>query len=141
MSRVGTYLNFMGQTEEAFTYYATLFGTEITSLTRFGDIPDGPPLADDEKNLVMNAAMTIVNGHQIMATDMLPSMGHSLRIGNNTTVLLDVDSRDEADRYFNGLSDGGSESQGMADMFWGAYWGVTLDRFGIRWMINHTPSA
>lgn len=142
MARVNTYLNFAAQSEEAFTTYAKIFGTQITSLIRFSDVPAMGPgeLPAEEQGLVMHAEMPILAGHILMATDMLASMGHETRVGNNTTLCLDVDSRDEADRLYGALSDGGSEGSPMADMPWGAYWGVTLDRFGVRWMINHTTA-
>lgn len=95
----------------------------------------------DELTLVMHAEMPILAGHRLMATDMLDSMGQHTRIGNNTTLCLDLDSRQEADRLYSALSQGGSEGSPMADMPWGAYWGVTLDRFGIRWMLNHTATS
>jgi PhnB protein len=76
-----------------------------------------------------------------MGTDVLASMGHELRIGNNTTIVLETDSRDQADEFYDALSMGGSETQDGSDMFWGAYWGVCLDRFGVRWMISHTPTV
>ena len=139
MARVNTYLNFQGQTEEAFTYYAKVFGTEITMLARFSDTPGPGELPAEERDMVMHAELPILAGHVLMATDMLRSMGHETRIGNNTTLCLEVDSRDEADRLYGALSDGGSEGSPMADMPWGAYWGVTLDRYGIRWMISHGP--
>jgi PhnB protein len=142
MTRVSTYLNFQGQTEEAFAHYAKTFGTEVTTLTRFSDMPAGPgELPAEERNLVMHAEIPIAGGHVLMATDMLRSMGQQTRIGNNTTLNLEVDSRDEADRLYGALSEGGSEGSPMADMPWGAYWGVILDRYGIRWMINHTPAS
>lgn len=143
MARVNTYLNFQGQAEEAFGFYASVFGTEITMLTRFGDMPAAGPgeLSDVERGLVMHAELPIISGHLLMATDMIESMGQRTRIGNNTTLCLDVDSRDDADRFYAALSEGGSDGSPMADMPWGAYWGVTLDRFGIRWMVNHTPAG
>jgi len=143
MARVNTYLNFQGQTEEAFTFYAMTFGTEITMLTRFSDMPAAGPgeLPAEERELVMHAELPIVAGHVLMATDMLRSMGHEIRIGNNITLCLDVDSKEEADRLYGALSAGGSEGSPMADMPWGAYWGVTLDRYGIRWMINHAHAS
>jgi len=143
MARVNTYLNFPGQTEEAFTFYAKTFGTEITMLTRFSDLSSAGPadLPADERDLVMHAQLPILAGHLLMATDMVQSMGQETRIGNNTTLCLDVDSKEEADRLYDALSDGGSEGSPMADMPWGAYWGVTLDRYGIRWMINHPHTA
>lgn len=142
MARVNTYLNFQGQAEEALRVYAQTFGTELTSLTRYGDLPaagPGEPGAG-EVELVMHAELPILAGHHLMATDMLSSLGQQTRVGNNTTICLDVDSRQEADHLFNALSAGGTEGSPMADMPWGAYWGVTLDRFGIRWMVNHAPA-
>jgi PhnB protein len=143
MARVSTYLNFQGQAEEAFTFYAGTFGTEITMLTRFSDMPAMGPgaLPAEEQGLVLHAELPIVAGHVLMATDMLGSMGQETRVGNNPTLCLDVDSREAADRLYDALSDGGSEGSPMADMPWGAYWGVVLDRYGIRWMVNCTPPA
>jgi len=144
MSRVCTYLNFQGQTEEAFEYYASVFHTEYaTPLIRFGDVPSPSPLSAEEARGVMNVSLPILDGHIIMGTDFLESAGHQIRVGNNTTIVLETDTRDQADEFYLALSQGGSptEKQDMTDMFWGAYWGVCLDRFGIRWMISHTPDA
>lgn len=122
-ARVNSYLNFQGQTEEAFALYAQVFGTEPTVLTRYSDMPAAGPgeLPAAERDLVMHAGLPIITGHLLMATDMLASMGHQTRIGNNTTLCLDVDSRDEADHLYGALSEGGSEGPPMADMPWGAY--------------------
>jgi PhnB protein len=139
MARVSTYLNFEGETEEAFRRYAEIFGTEITEpITRMGELPPDPsrpPLGDNERDLIMHMRVTILGGHVLMGTDMLASMGHSRRIGNNVTLNLEVDSEEEARRLYDALSEGGSESSGLQPMPWGI-WGVTLDRFGIRWMFN-----
>ena len=139
MSRVSTYLNFSGETEEAFNFYASLFGTEITGeIARLGDMPTAPgqpELTADEQKLVAHIELPILAGHVLMGTDFVESMGHERRIGNNTTINLELDSRDEAERLYAALSEGGSESTGLSDMPWG-YWGCTLDRFGIRWMFN-----
>ncbi|MGH8981505.1 MAG: VOC family protein [Acidimicrobiales bacterium] len=142
MPRVNTYLNFQGQTEEALTFYATIFGTEITMLSRFSDMPAAAPhLTDDERDFVLHAELPILADPLLMATDMLRSLGHETRIGNNTTICLDVDSKEEGDRLYASLSDGGSEGSPMADMPWGAYWGAILDRYGIRWMVNYSPAS
>ena len=143
MARVNSYLNFQGQTEEAFTFYATVFDTEISMLTRYREMPAAGPgeLPADEQALVMHAELPILAGHLLMATDMVESMGQQTRIGNNTTLCLDVDSREEADRIYDALAQGGSEGSPMADMPWGAYWGVVLDRYGIRWMVNHSTAT
>ena len=142
MSRVSTYLNFDGQTEEAFTFYASVFHTQFASPPiRFADVPSPTPLSEEEARGVLHVSLPILNGHVIMGTDILASAGHHLRIGNNTTIVLETDTREQADTFYDALSPGGSEGQAMADMPWGAYWGVCLDRFGIRWMITHTPDA
>jgi PhnB protein len=144
MSRVSTYLNFMGQTEEAFEFYRSVFGTELVApVTRMGDMPSspgGPELSDAERNMVAHVELPILAGHVLMGTDMVESMGHQLRVGNNVTIDLEPDTRAETDRLYSVLSAGGSESTGMQEMPW-AYWGCTLDRFGIRWMFNCYQAA
>ncbi len=129
----------MEQAQEAFARYAEIFNPGYDCpVQRFGDL-GGLPLSDEDKTKVLHIELPILNGHVLMGTDMLKSSGHELRIGNNTTVSLEFDSREEALRHYEQLAEGGSESTGMADMPWGAYWGCTLDRFGIRWMVTATP--
>jgi PhnB protein len=139
MAKVSIYLNFMGNTEEAFNYYKLVFKTEFSSpIFRMEDMkrPDGmPPLLETDKKKIMNVELPIFGGTIIMGTDMLESMGHKLVIGNNTTIDLEPDTKEEADRLYNALSKGGSDCVAPHDEFWG-YWGVCLDRFGIRWMFN-----
>lgn len=140
MSAVSIYLNFMGNTEEAFNFYKKVFGTEFQGPVMYmKDIPvqpGMPPLSEKEKNSIMHVSLPILGGTKIMATDMLESLGHKLIEGNNVTINLEPDSKEETDRLFNALSDGGSEVAPMRDEFWG-YWGCCKDRFGIRWMFNY----
>ena len=140
MARVSTYVNFLGNTEEAFEFYRSVFGTEyIGTIARMGDVPSNPgvpPLSEAEQRMVMHIELPILGGHVLMGTDMIESMGHQLRIGNNTTIMLEPDTRAEADRLYAALSVDSTEATGMMDMPWAAYWGVCLDRFGIRWMVN-----
>lgn len=140
MARVSTYLNFNGNTEEAFNFYRKVFGTEFAGpINRMGDVPDDPTLPampDAVKNLIMHIELPILAGHVLMATDVVESMGQQLKIGNNTTINLEPDTREETDRLYSELSAGGSEASGMQDMFWGSYWGSCLDKFGVRWMFN-----
>jgi len=139
VSRVSTYLNFMGNTEEAFSFYGSIFGTEpVGDVARMSDMPSGPgmpELSDAEQRMVAHMELPILAGHVLMGTDMLESMGHQLRIGNNVTINLELDTRAETDGLYAALSEGGTEATGMQEMPW-AYWGVCLDRFGIRWMFN-----
>lgn len=145
MAKVSIYLNFMGNAEEAVNHYKKVFRTEFSApIFRMNDLPPGddgnseggfPELSDADKNKVMHVALPILDGTEIMATDMLESMGHKLIEGNNVTISLTPDSRAEADRLYNELAEGGSESVAPHEEFWG-YWGVCKDKFGIRWMIN-----
>ena len=143
MSRVSTYLNFMGDTEEAFRFYASAFGTEIGNMMRMSDMPAEPsnPLPEKERNLIAHVELPILAGHVLMGTDMLESMGHELRVGNNVTINLEPDTRAETERLYNALSQGGSDQTGLSDMPWNAYWGTCLDRYGIRWMFNCYETA
>jgi len=139
MANVSIYLNFMGNAEEAFNHYKKVFGTEfIAPIMRMKDMPtpEGmPALSDAEKEKVMHVALPILGGLQIMATDMLESMGHKLIEGNNFTISLNPDTKEEADRLYNLLSEGITDGVAPHDEFWG-YWGTCKDRFGIRWMFN-----
>ena len=139
MSKVSIYLNFDGNTEEAFTFYKNAFKTEwATPFMRMGDRPAQPgmpALSEEDKKKVAHVALPILGGTLIMGTDSLESMGHKLIVGNNFTINLEPDSKEEADRIYNVLSQGGTDCVAPHDEFWG-YWGVCLDRFGIRWMFN-----
>lgn len=140
MASVSIYLNFMGNAEQAFNFYKSVFRTEFEGpLMRMSDIPAQPgmpALKEEEKNKVMHVTLPILGGTKIMATDMLESLGHKLIEGNNVTINLEPDSREETDRLFNALSEGGSEIAPMRDEFWG-YWGCCKDKYGIRWMFNY----
>ncbi len=142
MSKVSIYLNFQGNTEEAFNFYKSVFKTAFVAPIMYNkDIPahEGmPSLPENEKGKVMHVCLPILGGTQIMGTDMLESMGHKLKIGNNITINLEPDTREETDILFKALSEGSSDIAPMQDMFWGAYWGCCLDKFGIRWMFNFT---
>ncbi len=141
MAKVSTYLNFKTETEQAFNFYKSVFGTEFTGMgiSRFGDIPpqEGmPPLSDADKNLIMHIELPILGGHLLMGTDAPESMGFQLNIGNNSHICLDIDTRDETKRLFDALSAGGQITMPLDDMFWGAYYGSCTDKFGVNWMVN-----
>ena len=144
MAKVGIYLNFEGDTEAAFALYKNVFGGELTNLQRMGEVPPDPdhPISDKEENLVAHVELQILDGTSLMGTDTIESMGAQLRIGNNITISLDLDDLAEATRMFDTLSQGGSDIQPMAKMFWGAHWGTCADRYGVRWMFNvRDPNA
>lgn len=140
MARVSTYLNFKGRTEEAFNFYRKVFKTEFSSpIQRMGSVsasPAMPSLTEAEKNLVMHVELPILAGHILMATDALESMGHHVTFGNNVTINLEPDTRQESRRLFDALAEGGKVGADLQDMFWGSLWGSLTDPFGVHWMIN-----
>lgn len=140
MAQVSTYLNFDGQTEAAFTFYKSVFGTEfVAGIMRHGDVPahEGQTEATEEqKRMVMNVALPILGGHLLMGTDISETMGMTLIQGNNVHISLHPDTRAEADSLFAALSAGGTVGMEMADQFWGDYFGSLTDRFGVYWMVN-----
>jgi PhnB protein len=140
MAKVSTYLNFARSTEEAFTFYKSVFKTEFsTPIMRFQDgppCPGQPPMTDADKNLVMHVALPTLGGHLLLGSDCPESMGHKLNVGNNIYINLEPDTRAETDRLFKALSEGAKIEMALQDMFWGAYWGCLVDRFGVKWMFN-----
>ena len=148
MARVSTYLTFEGNTEEAFTYYKSVFGTEfVGEIARMGDgpTPEGmPALSDAAKTLVMNVQLPILGGHLLQGSDGPESMGvpgFELNQGNNVQICLDPDTRAEADALFAALAAGGTVNDPLEEAFWGDYYGSLVDRFGIRWIVNCTSRA
>jgi PhnB protein len=140
MATVNPYLNFNGNTEEAFNFYKSVFGGEFITLQRFKDTPGCENVAESDRGKIMHIALPIGNGNILMATDALDSMGHSLTPGNNISLSLNVDSEEEASRLFNGLSAGGQVTMPLDKAFWGAYFGICTDKFGIQWMVNYEYS-
>lgn len=129
------YLNFNGNAEEAFRFYQSVFGGELF-VQKMSQAPGTENLSEEEKNRTMHVALPIGNNQFLMASDCLPSQGHVLNQGNNNYISVTPDSREEADRIFNGLSAGGTVEMPMEDMFWGDYFGSFTDKYGVCWMIN-----
>jgi PhnB protein len=138
--RVCSYLNFPGNTEEAFLFYRSVFQTEfLGGIQRFGDLPpnaEHPPVADSIKKMILHIELPIVGNHVLMGTDAPKEMGFTVVQGNNMHISLEPETREETKRVFDALSEGGVISMPLQDMFWGAYFGSFTDRFGINWMLN-----
>lgn len=139
MPTINPYLNFQGNTEEAFNFYKTVFGGEfIGGITRFSNTPEAGKLPENERNKVMHIALPIGKGNMLMATDALESMRQKVKPGNNFYISIQADSKEEADKLYNGLSSGGEIELEMHDAFWGDYFGMFTDKFGIKWMVNYS---
>lgn len=137
MTAVNPYLNFNGNTEEAFNFYKSVFGGEFAALMRFKDNAECGQIAESDKERIMHVALPIGNGNVLMGTDSLESLGQKLTLGNNFYICLSPESKEEAERLFNGLSAGGKIEMPLQDMFWGAYYGSFADKFGVQWMLNY----
>ncbi len=140
-SRTSTYLNFAGNTEEAFNFYKQVFGGEFSGkgIQRFGEIPaesGHPPVAESIKKMVLHVELPILGGHILMATDAPKEMGFTLTTGNNMHICLEPETRAETEKLFAALTEGGNVIMPLADMFFGAYFGQCTDKYGINWMFN-----
>lgn len=125
----------MGKTEEAFTFYKSIFGGEFSMLQRLKDTPDADKLPEHEKEMIMHVALPIGN-ITLMGTDALESMGHKLQFGDNLSLSISPDSLEDGQRIFTALSEGGKVGMPMQLMFWGAWFGTCTDKFGVQWMVN-----
>lgn len=135
MATINTYLNFNGNTEEAFNFYKSVFGGEFRTLQRFKDTPDAGKMPANVQDQVMHVALPI-GGNVLMGTDVPETMPQVI-FGTNSSISIDATSEEEANNLFNGLSAGGNVAMPLQKMFWGAYFGFFTDKFGVQWMINY----
>ncbi len=138
MIAINPYLNFAGNTEEAFNFYKSIFGGDFAMVMRFDGMEGSENMSPEDKQKIMHIALP-VKGNMVMGTDALGSMGQQLIAGNNFHLVLGTESKEESDDLYGKLSAGGEETLPMQDMFWGAYYGQLTDRFGIQWMISYDP--
>jgi PhnB protein len=139
--KLNPYLNFDGNAEEAFNFYKSVFGGEFAGgIMKMSSAPGTENLPDDEKERVMHVSLPLDNNQTLMASDIVPSMGHKLTQGNNVYLSLHPDNKEEADQLFNTLAEGGKVEMPMEDQFWGDYFGSLVDKFGIGWMVNYNPN-
>lgn len=140
MAGTSIYLNFTEETEKAFLFYKEVFQTEFNGpIKRFGDMPpqEGmPELTEEQKNGVMHVELPILGGFTLMGTDAPEFMGFAVNKGNNIYINLMPDTRKEAKRLFQCLSEGGAVQMDLQEMFWGDFYGSCTDKFGIQWMFN-----
>ena len=140
MIKCNTYLNFAGNTEEAFNFYKSVFGGEFGKIVRFKDMPmEGVTISKEDENKIMYIDLPLSPDSILMATDALESMGQKLVQGNNVHISIHPDSKEDADRIFTALSTGGKIEMPIADQVWGTYYGSFQDKFGVQWMINYAP--
>jgi len=140
MATINPYINFNGNAEEAFNFYQSVFGGELT-IVRFKDL-EGPdfPVSEEDANKIMRIALPI-GGNTLIANDVPESLGRVNENENRSKISVSVDSREEADRIFDGLSAGGTVEMPAGDSPWGTYFAMFRDRYGIEWTVEFDPSG
>lgn len=138
MTTVNVYLTFKGNCEEAFNFYKSVFGGEFPYVGRFGDMPDmeGKPSSASDKQRIMHISLPISAETILMGSDTTAEYEAQFSQGNNFSISITTDSKEKADHYFNSLSEGGHATMPMNQTFWGDYFGMLVDSFGINWMIS-----
>lgn len=140
MATSNIYLTFDGNCEEAMTFYAKVFDTQLENVMHFSDMPvqEGmPPMPEEILSRVSHSGLPISAETRIMASDAAPNWGPPFQLGNNFSIYMNFDSPEEADKIFAALSEGGEVTMPMSNMFWGSYFGTITDQFGVQWMVNY----
>lgn len=137
MKKLSPYINYNGNCEEAFNFYKDIFtGSEFETVMRFKDLPEDDEASYSEEDAEKIMHITLKIGEiELFGSDMPQSWG-AVSIGDNISISISLDSKDEADRVFKELSNGGEEQMPLQDQFWGTYFGIAKDKFGVNWMIN-----
>ena len=137
MARIDPHINFNGNAEEAFNFYKSVFGGEFTQIMRFKDLSGSEfPIAENEANKIMHIALSI-GKNLLMANDVPEHMGRTNENENRSKICISAESKGEADKLFNGLSEGGQIEMPITDSPWGSYFGMFRDKYGIEWMVNY----
>ena len=140
MALINPYIHFNGNAEEAFTFYKSVFGGEFAKIMRYKDLSSPEyPVAEIDANRLMYIALPIGKSNALLGSDVLEIMGQVTENDNRNTISISAESREEADKLFNGLSEGGKIEMPIADGPFGSYFGMFSDKFGIEWMVDFTP--
>ena len=140
MALINPHINFNGNAEEAFTFYKSVFGGAFAKIIRFKDIPSpGFPIAEKEENKIMHIALPIGKS-VLMANDVPEILGKVNENENRSKIVISAESKEEADKLFNGLSAGGKIEMPIADSPWGSYFGMFRDKYGIEWIVEFDPN-
>ncbi len=140
MALINPHINFNGNAEEAFNFYKSVFGGEFTKIMRFKDLSSPEfPVPENEANKIMHIALSI-GKNVLMANDVPESMGRTNENENRSKISISAESREEADKLFNGLSEGGQIEGAIGDSPWGSYFGCFRDKYGIEWIVDFDPN-
>jgi PhnB protein len=140
MAKINPYLHFIGNTEEVFNFYKSVFGGEFAMVMRYGDMSGQEGcenMSDDDKKKIMHIALPLSDGHVLMGTDAVGEYAKDAIIGNNISLSISADSKEEAEKIFNGLAESGKVTMPLGDTFWDAYFGMLKDKYDVQWMVNY----
>jgi PhnB protein len=139
MALINPHINFNGNAEEAFNFYKSVFGGEFAMIIRLKDMSSPEfPVSERDANKIMHIALPI-GQNVLMGNDVPESMGQVNENENRSKISIGAESREEADKLFNGLSAGGNIEVPIGDSPWGSYFGMFRDKFGIEWMVDFDP--
>ena len=138
MKSIDIYLHFNGDSEKAMNFYKKVLGGEFTIMQRYKDVPGSEKMSDEDKEKIIHISLKVSEHTTIMASDTVTKMEGRINFGNNFHICLQAVNEKEADKLFNALAEEGKIEMPMNKTFWGAYFGMCVDKFGIQWMINYT---
>src|SRR6201986_3212955 len=142
MPHINPHINFNGNAEEAFTFYKSVFGGEFAKIIRFKDLASPEfPIAEKEENKIMHIALPIGKSSVLMANDVPEIMGRTNENENRSKIVVSTESKEEADKLFNGLSAGGQIEGPIGESPWGSYFGCFRDKYGIEWIGDFDPKS
>lgn len=136
MAEINPYLNYSGNAEEAFNFYKSVLGGEFAVVMRFKDVPPDQKMPESESEKIMHVALPIGNGNMLMGSDVPEAYGKVVT-GTNFAVSISTQSEEEANKLFSGLSAGGQVTMPIGKTFWGSYFGMCNDKFGVQWMVSY----
>ena len=140
MAIINPHINFNGNAEEAFNFYKSVFGGEFAKIIRFKDLASPEfPISEKEENKIMHIALPTGIGSMLMGNDVPEILGKTNENENRSKISISAESKEEADKLFNGLSAGGQVEMPMEDSPWGSYFGMFRDKYGIEWMVDFDP--
>jgi PhnB protein len=137
MATINPYLNFDGNTEEVFNFYRSVFGGNFQTLQRYKDMPSEVPSPEPEGNRILHVALPIGKDTVLMGSDRPSTFGPGTK-GDNFFISIQTESEEETTKLFNALSAGGTITMPLGKTFWGAFFGMFADKFGIQWMVNYS---
>lgn len=141
MALINPHINFNGNAEEAFTFYKSVFGGEFAKIIRFKDLASPEfRVAEKEENKIMHIALPIGKSNMLMANDVPEIMGKTNENENRSKIVISAESKEEADKFFNGLSAGGNIEGPIGEGPWGTYAGMFRDKYGIEWIVEFDPN-